>query len=374
MSERVGSFSLNEDAKSPFWFVSFIGPDGSQKRRSTKVPVAGGLFKGERLSAAQAKKRALLVGAEIVKSVCSEFEAHDNRSVRDFLAEYVLRSQRRLREQSLRNMRRACDLFALWLGKRADQPLRSVTRLDVKMFTESRCAEVRASTVSRDLGCLRTAFEDAVDSEILPRNPFRNVRVPRTAGESELKRQAFSLDELRFLIAHLPDEWSSAVRCCFETFGQRLGDILTLRWSQFDWEQRVVRFVTQKTGRTLAQPMRHAFYSWARARWEAAGCPQDALLHPHLARLSTPSQEFTNLLRAFGIGEDTLPQGGRRRRLHSKSFHSIRASAATLLQASGVAQGVAMKLVGHASEAIHEMYVKPDAELLRSAAEQLPEL
>lgn len=65
---------------------------------------------------------------------------------------------------------------------------------------------------------------------------------------------------------------------------------------------------------------------------------------------------------------------GKRHSLHSKSFHSIRATAATFLQSAGVAQGMAIKLVGHDSESIHEVYVKPDAELLRRAAEVLPEI
>lgn len=332
------------------------------------------MFKGERLSAAQAKKRAMLVGADIARAANEDFVAQDNRSVRSFLDGYVQRSVRRLRPQSLRNMRRACSLFLGWLGAKADLPLRSISRLDAKLFVESRCADVRSSTVVRDAGCLRTAFEDALDSEIIARNPFHNIRVPRGNAQEEQKREAFTLDELRFLVEHLPDEWSSAVRCAFETFGQRLGDILSLRWEQFDWERAVVRFVTQKTGRVLEQPMRASFFAWARARWEAAGCPQDALVHPQLARLSSPSQEFTHFLRIFGIGQDSAPQDGRRRRLHNKSFHSIRASAATLLQSSGVAQGVAMKLVGHSSEAIHELYVKPDAALLRKASESLPEL
>jgi len=44
------------------------------------------------------------------------------------------------------------------------------------------------------------------------------------------------------------------------------------------------------------------------------------------------------------------------------------------LQSAGVAQGMAMKLVGHDSESIHEVYVRPDAVLLRQAAEALPEI
>lgn len=60
--------------------------------------------------------------------------------------------------------------------------------------------------------------------------------------------------------------------------------------------------------------------------------------------------------------------------MNSKSFHSIRATAATMLQASGVSQGLAMELVGHDSTAVHSVYIRPSADQLRSAAESLPEL
>lgn len=58
----------------------------------------------------------------------------------------------------------------------------------------------------------------------------------------------------------------------------------------------------------------------------------------------------------------------------SKSFHSVRATCATLIQASGVPQGVAMRLVGHDSDAVHLGYVRPDAVLLREAANAMPAL
>ena len=45
-----GAVSVNADAKSPFWMVSFIGVDGKQKGRSTKVPVGGGVLQGEAIA------------------------------------------------------------------------------------------------------------------------------------------------------------------------------------------------------------------------------------------------------------------------------------------------------------------------------------
>lgn len=370
-----GQVSINKAVNSPFWMVSFRSADGKQKRRSTKVPVEGGVFMGERLSAAQAKKRALVVGAQIARDAALEYEAHDNTSVRVFLDRFLLRACRRLRPQSVANIRSARDRFCEWLGRRADEPLRLVSRRDAKEYMEFRREQIRCSSVVRELGCLKTAFEDAVDSELIVRNPWRNLRVPQDVGAEKHRREAFTLEELRYIVEKFPPEWSSAVRCSYETFGQRLGDVLALRWGQFDWVRRVVCLTTGKTGRVLEQPMRDGFYEWARARYEEAGCDDGALLHPRLAGVGGgASYEFTQLLRAHGIGVQQGRLAGKRQRLHSKSFHSIRATAATFLQAAGVAQGMAMRLVGHDSESIHEVYVRPDAVLLRRAAEGLPEL
>lgn len=51
-----GSYSLNKAANSPYWMESFRLPGGKACRRSTKVPHAGGMYLGQKLSAAQAKK------------------------------------------------------------------------------------------------------------------------------------------------------------------------------------------------------------------------------------------------------------------------------------------------------------------------------
>lgn len=374
-TKSVSSVSVNEDTKSPYWMATFRGADGKMKRRSTRVPVDGGMFQGERLTRAQAKKRALIVGAMIAQEAAEEYVSHDNTPVRAFLDEYIARVGKRLRPQSVANIRSARDRFCEWLGRRADEPLRLVSRKDAKEYMEFRREQIRCSSVTRELGCLKTAFEDAVDSEMIDRNPWRNLRVPQDQGAEKHRREAFTLEELRYIIDKFPPEWSSAVRCSYETFGQRLGDVLSLRWGQFDWVRRVVRFTTGKTGRELEQPMRAGFYAWARERYEAAGCDDGALLHPRLAGCSgSVSYEFTQLLRAHGIGVQQGRLEGKRQSLHSKSFHSIRATAATFLQSAGVAQGMAMKLVGHDSEAIHEVYVKPDAVLLRQAAETLPEI
>lgn len=235
---------------------------------------------------------------------------------------------------------------------------------------------MRHATVRKGLGAIRAAYGWAVDAEMVERNPCDGVKVPADAKGEKVVHEAFTMEEVRVLVEKLPEEWASAVRCCIGTYGQRLGDILSLRWEEFDWGERVVRMVTGKTGRVLVQPMQGWFYEWARGRYEAAqeiGGEGSVWVHPRLRYHSNPSTEFTQLMRLHGIGLVGEKAGGRRRVWHSKTFHSLRATVATLLQVSGVSQGMAMELVGHDSAAVHAAYIRPSGEQLRAAAAKLPE-
>lgn len=121
--------------------------------------------------------------------------------------------------------------------------------------------------------------------------------------------------------------------------------------------------------------MQEWFYYWALEKHrqaQKAGGDAAVWVLPALHHHSNPSPEFTSLVRAFGIGLSGEKAGGRRRVWHSKTFHSLRATVATLLQSVGISQGMAMQLVGHDSSAIHTVYIRPSAEQLRAAAEILP--
>lgn len=370
-----GRLSINKEKSSPYWMVSFQGPDGKMRRRSTKVPVAGGMFEGVKITAKLAEKLAYQRGVQMACAAETEYESHNNISVRDWCEGYISRNAGRISARTVNNARTAYRFLYDFLGSRASAPMRLLTKADIKNFVATRREQVRAETVKKDLAAISQACKDAVDAEIIDKNPCQGVSIPADrAGEKRIK-EAFTLEEIRYMIDKFPPQWSSAVRCSFETFGQRLGDILRLDWSQFDWNARVVRFVTGKTGRVLAQPMRDGFYTWAYAEWQKAGCPEEGLLHPDLLPLGDgASYQFGTLLRTHGIGLLHGSFGGRRRVMNSKSFHSIRATCATLLHASGVSQGMAMELVGHDSQDVHSVYIRPTTDQLRDAANALPSI
>lgn len=370
-----GPCSINKEKTSPFWMVSFLGRDGKMHRKSTKVPVAGGVFEGVTLTAKGAEKMAQKRGIQIACREAEKWESQNNVSVRAYFDGFLRRKAPLVCQRTQRNAETACAHFYAYLGSRADAPLRLINRADLKGFIAARREEVRAETVRKDMEALHCAFRDAMDAEVIVKDPSSRQIIPPDRPEEKLKQEAFTLEEVRMMVEKFPAPWSSAVRCSFELYGQRLGDILELNWNQFDWENRVVILDTNKTGRPMWQPMRTRFYEWARTRWEAEGRPQQGLLHPSLLAMGDgASAEFGTLVRAHGIGRLSTFKKGRRQVRNSKTFHSIRATCATLLQCNGVSQGMAMELVGHDSEDVHAVYLRPTAQQLRAAAEAMPEL
>ena len=77
-----GRLSINKEKSSPYWMVTFQGPDGKMKRRSTKVPVNGGEFEGDRITAKLAERIAYQRGVQIACAEAENHQSYNNTSVR----------------------------------------------------------------------------------------------------------------------------------------------------------------------------------------------------------------------------------------------------------------------------------------------------
>ena len=84
------------------------------------------------------------------------------------------------------------------------------------------------------------------------------------------------------------------------------------------------------------------------------------------------SIEFNALLKKFGYIEKNPPVAkGNRRRLAPLSFHSLRATAVTVLRLANVPADLCRFIVGHDSEVIERIYFRPDDEVIAEAMEKL---
>ena len=156
--------SVTQEKKSPFWVAQWSYSDGSRMKKSTKVPVEGGVFQGERLSKPQAKRRALLVAQELAAAAQVEAQRQDNLSVRELFDTVLKGKLGRLSVATYANARTTYAQFCGWLeARRAASPARLVTRADIKQWVTDRRCEVRCKTVQHGLYVLRAAFNWALE-------------------------------------------------------------------------------------------------------------------------------------------------------------------------------------------------------------------
>jgi integrase len=271
--------------------------------------------------------------------------------------------------------------FLEFLGDKADQELGEITREQVEAFRDELAERLAPKTVNHHVKVLKMLFRDARDRALLVDDPTEFVKTVK--NRKVLERRPFTMDEIRAVLEHCDDEWRSMVLFGLYT-GQRLGDIARFRWKNVDLRQKTISLVTSKTGKPLTLPLPPDLFSHLSSLPRPIDDAQP--IHPSAhsiveAQKKTGhlSNQFGAILAKAGLRKVTTHKStgkGRssKRETNGLSFHSLRRSTATLLHEAGVAQAVAMALIGHDSADIHGIYVNVGEDALRAAAHKLPSL
>ena len=257
-----------------------------------------------------------------------------------------------------------------------------ITKSDLVAYRNSLAEKVSARTANHDMRGAKMLFLAARLDGVLTENPAEFVEgIRQRNGESA--RRAFSIDELKAILAIADPEWHSMILFGVYT-GQRLSDIASLTWANIDLEKGELRLTTKKTGRLLILPMASSL----RRYLEEVPSSDDlhAPLHPRAARAlsnhgrtAALSNQFADLLADAGLRERKNHQSTNKGRDVSRtqsavSFHSLRRTATTLLHEAGIPQQVVQAMIGHDSSEVHQLYVSIGAEALRTAAASMPAL
>jgi len=335
-------------------------------------------------------------------------------------------------EMHASSAKRHRDIFTAHLepffGKR---PVANLTKSELGRYRRHREAQkVAASTVQRELSVLMAALNYLEEAEPDFRNPLRGGRQRRTNVQSPLEasdaaigrdrtREPFSPEEWRKFMATFEDErvmlaWLEAqrgkvrefesadrvtvrrgpgtilptgeaakaliarrqslgllFRAYLYTGGSRLGELLTLRWSDVSLEDGYLRIWQHKVDRHKVVPITAELDAVLRACLRGTG---DACVF----RFSdgSPIDEKRQVQRAFELGITIAglakDASGAPRRL---SPHSIRHTVKAWLRAAGYSNEKISGLTGHAegssSQAIAKYGGEIDVDALRPMAEDL---
>lgn len=394
--------SLRKHPNSPYWIACFTGADGRRQQRSTRVKRDGTVEcrrKAQKLADTYEDVARGIATANQAQSVIHDLykeatgESIPKLSLNAQVKEWLEGKQGSVAERTHGAYRRWLDDFVGFLEKRADGPLMAVTSKDVVRWRDSLAGKLAPKTVNMGIKTLRMFFGDARKEGLLTYNPAEPVKLLKKVRGST--RRPFTLEELGKLMPHLNDEWKSLVTFGLYT-GQRLGDLVRLRWAHIDLDSCEIRFTTAKTGRHQKIPIApHLLDHIQRRRSATPRVAANDLVHPEAhsflnakGSVSTLSRQFRDALGVAGLlpkekhrrvtatsgtPEGTSDRSGRRR-LPELSFHSLRHTTTTLLKQAGVSGAIAEEIVGHESAEMNRIYTHIGSDPLREAVGKLPVL
>jgi len=131
------------------------------------------------------------------------------------------------------------------IGALANTPISRVTRKDIKlaMFALLRAKGKRREhisprTVRHVAGLVSSALSEGVELEMLPANPMLRLRGLPAAEKPEVR--ALTPDEIRALRQVCRGDWTFPLVEVAMAAGCRRGELLALRWTDIDWDLRVL--------------------------------------------------------------------------------------------------------------------------------------
>lgn len=235
-----------------------------------------------------------------------------------------------------------------------DTPVRNVSSARLKQFRDQMLKRVGTTTtqvrIQYIIGCLNSArlyFSDMDD--------YRAPRLPHLKTSS--RRKVVPLHELHEVVNELrrrqQDDAADVLELLILT-GCRVGEILSLKSSNLDFERQVIllRATDTKTRQEREIPLSEASETILRR------LPSSYPSYPYLHALVASCAQSRGIV--FGFD--------------NWIFHDIRRTAGTKLAEAGVSQSIIAAFLGHSLRGVTSIYTRPDLDAVRNAARILADL
>lgn len=205
-------------------------------------------------SKADAQKWARQMEVDLDSTVFAvDVKVLDQIAVRDLLTRYREEVTVSKRGSASENKRIDGFMRQAW----ANKPLSKATPQVFSRYRDERLKTVSPGTVIRDLGLLRAMFEVArLEWDIpLPENPVAKVRKPKAPDARERRLQPNELDHLLAGCEHNRNDWLKAgILLAVET-GMRRGELLSIEWSDINFETSTLFISETKNGHSRRIPL-----------------------------------------------------------------------------------------------------------------------
>jgi len=385
----MASLHRHSSGRSPFWWVSFTGPDGRQIFRSTKQKQhtdalkvalkwekAAKMAREGNLTEVQSRKVLNDILEEVGQPIMSLVKTAE------FLQEWIASKTITKAKGTALRYQHTVDTFLQHLGPKAQNNIAGITPKDIETFRDYQIRQGKSpATANMEVKTLRVPFNLARRQGLILTNPAEAVELLPAETAS---RDVFTREQLGALLKVADVEWRGMILVgC--TLGCRLGDAVRLTWVNIDLIKKTIRYFPQKTVRSskkkpveaIILPDLEKYLLELPVKSKAPDAPLFPSLSPkHVGGKHGLSLVFRRLMDKAGIESVPLRENlkGKGRQFYSLGFHALRKSFVSTLANMGVSSEIRKKLVGHASDEVHAVYTKLETETLRNALEGFPSL
>jgi integrase len=248
-------------------------------------------------------------------------------------------------------------------------PLGDIKTPDVQSFV-NRFRDYSESVLKHLRARLSRIFATAVDWEYLSRSPVSGLKLP--GGKPVQRARVLSPQEIRLLITHLAEPYRTMVIIMAGTV-IRESELLALKWTDFDWLQRVI---------TVRRSLYRGNLGITKSEKGSRDVPfGDRVGEAVLALRNSPHNrgEFLFLTEREKIYDPRVVERlgfapvTTRLKLQSFTWRSFRRSGATALHVNNVPLKVQQDIMGHANPEMSLLYTEAELTYRRSAIKLLEE-
>lgn len=260
--------------------------------------------------------------------------------------------------------------FLQYLDRERVPALAAATLRDVSGFIPASRAAYQSTSMRTVLSALRHFLRWAAETRAIPGDLASAV--PRSGGRKTVVVPILTdAEEQRFLSSF--DRTTAVGRrdyaiCLLALrLGLRAGDIIRLRWADFDWRRQTLSVVQEKTGRRLTTPLLADVGNAVIAYGLHGRPPSDSPVV--FLRSEDPYRPLASKSTVYHVVVAAMARAGIRQAPGDRQGpHTLRHSLASRLLAVDTPLPVIASVLGHADKETTTLYLSTDTDHLRACA------
>jgi len=308
------------------------------------------------------------------------------QNVQQYLTNWLEARKPHLSPGSWDRYQTSISKFLNFLGEAAKIDLRNLTAEQIEGFLQSEKNQgISSPTRSMDLKALRSALN------LAKRRGYIEINLTKTVDEEvddgTGKRKAFTPKQVGDLLKIVDDEWYGLILVGYYA-GFRIGDASTLKWGEIDFSKKTITFTPDKRKiksrkPPLVEPIHKQLLTWLRLWYAEHKKPEPTksvfptLSQKSIHRRNGLSNTFSRMIKAAGIANPIVREkgeGSRGRSTPALSFHSLRHTFNTQLEAANVSEVTRMRLSDHSTPSISRDYIDSEMSHLQKEINKIPSL